>query len=91
MMPNTQGQAWNITKIENKYIIGHNDGTFCYENGSLVKTNNISGGWNLSKSSINNTCFQSTYSGILAYDDISKLSDYKKIKYFKAYKICSSK
>ncbi|MFC5979045.1 helix-turn-helix and ligand-binding sensor domain-containing protein [Flavobacterium salmonis] len=80
MMPNTQGQAWNITKIENKYIIGHNDGTFCYENGSLVKTNNISGGWNLSKSSINNTCFQSTYSGILAYDDISKLSDYKKIK-----------
>lgn len=80
MMPNTQGQAWNITKIENKYIIGHNDGTFCYENGSLVKTNNISGGWNLSKSSINNTCFQSTYSGILAYDDISKLSDYKTIK-----------
>jgi AraC family transcriptional regulator, chitin signaling transcriptional activator len=79
MMPNTQGQAWNITKIDNKYIIGHNDGTFCYENGSLVKTNNISGGWNLSKSSINNTCFQSTYSGILAYDDISKLTEYKKI------------
>ncbi len=79
MIPNTQGQAWNITKNGNKYIIGHNDGTFCYENGSLVKTNNVSGGWNLSKSSINNTCFQSTYSGILAYDDISKLAEYKKI------------
>ncbi|WP_281309972.1 helix-turn-helix and ligand-binding sensor domain-containing protein [Flavobacterium flavigenum] len=79
MIPNTQGQAWNITKNDNKYIIGHNDGTFCYENGSLVKTNNVSGGWNLSKSSINNTCFQSTYSGILAYDDISKLNEYKKI------------
>ncbi|MFB9107394.1 helix-turn-helix and ligand-binding sensor domain-containing protein [Flavobacterium gyeonganense] len=79
MIPNTQGQAWNITKNGNKYIIGHNDGTFCYENGSLVKTNNVSGGWNLSKSSINNTCFQSTYSGILAYDDISKLNEYKKI------------
>jgi AraC family chitin signaling transcriptional activator len=80
MMPNTQGQAWNITKTDNKYIIGHNDGTFCYENGSLVKTNNVSGGWNLSKSSINNTCFQSTYSGILLYEDISKLSEYRKIK-----------
>ncbi|PXY47403.1 helix-turn-helix and ligand-binding sensor domain-containing protein [Flavobacterium hydrophilum] len=80
MMPNTQGQAWNITKTDTKYIIGHNDGTFCYENGSLVKTNNVSGGWNLSKSSINNTCFQSTYSGILLYDDISKLTEYKKIK-----------
>ncbi|GGF14167.1 hypothetical protein GCM10011518_24270 [Flavobacterium limi] len=80
MMPNTQGQAWNITKTDNKYIIGHNDGTFCYENGSLVKTNNVSGGWNFSKSSINNTCFQSTYSGILLYEDISKLTEYKKVE-----------
>ena len=80
MMPNTQGQAWNITKIDNKYIIGHNDGTFCYDNGTLVKINTISGGWNLSKSSINNTSFQSTYSGILVYDDISKPTEYKIIK-----------
>ena len=80
MLPNTQGQAWNITKFDNKYIIGHNDGTFCYDNGFLIKTNNVSGGWNLSKSSINNTCFQSTYSGILVYDDISKLSEHKTIK-----------
>ncbi|PAM95096.1 histidine kinase [Flavobacterium sp. IR1] len=80
MIPNTQGQAWNITKINNKYIIGHNDGTFCYENGSLVKTNKISGGWNLSKSIINDTYFQSTYSGVLVYDDISKLTEHKTIK-----------
>ena len=80
MIPNTQGQAWNITKINNKYIIGHNDGTFCYENGSLVKTNKISGGWNLSKSIINDTYFQSTYSGVLVYDDISKLTEHKTIQ-----------
>ncbi|MFH6996834.1 histidine kinase [Flavobacterium sp. FlaQc-57] len=77
MLPNTQGQAWNISKIGNKYIIGHNDGTFCYENGSLTKINNISGGWNLSKSIINNTYFQSTYSGVLVYDDITKLTQNK--------------
>ena len=80
MMPNTQGQSWNITKINNKYIIGHNDGTFSYENGALAKINKISGGWNLSKSSINNTYFQSTYSGILVYDDPSDLTHYKTIK-----------
>ncbi|MFZ0597854.1 MAG: histidine kinase, partial [Flavobacterium sp.] len=80
MMPNTQGQAWNITKIGNKYIIGHNDGTFCYENGALSKINNINGGWNLSKSIINNTYFQSTYSGILVYDNISQLTQNKKIQ-----------
>jgi len=77
MLPNTQGQAWNISKIGTKYIIGHNDGTFCYENGALTKINNISGGWNLSKSIINNTYFQSTYSGVLVYDDISKLTQNK--------------
>ncbi len=80
MMPNTQGQAWNITEINNKYVIGHNDGTFSYENGSLAKINNINGGWNLSKSTINNTYFQSTYSGILVYDNPSDLAQKKVIK-----------
>lgn len=80
MMPNTQGQGWNITQIGTKYVIGHNDGTFSYENGSLTKINPVSGGWNLSKSTINNTYFQSTYSGILVYDDLSDLSKYKIIK-----------
>ena len=80
MMPNTQGQAWNITEINNQYVIGHNDGTFSYDNGSLSKINNISGGWNLSKSSINNNYFQSTYSGVVVYDNLSDLSQKKVIK-----------
>ncbi|KRD10640.1 histidine kinase [Flavobacterium sp. Root901] len=80
MLPNTQGQGWNITKIGNKYVIGHNDGTFCYENGVLAKINNVSGGWNLSKSIINDTYFQSTYSGVLVYNDALKLSQSLKIK-----------
>ncbi|MTH14514.1 histidine kinase [Flavobacterium sp. LC2016-01] len=75
MLPNTQGQGWNITKIGSKYVIGHNDGTFSYENGALTKINNVSGGWNLSKSIINDTYFQSTYSGILVYKDASKLTE----------------
>lgn len=79
MMPNTQGQGWNITKIGSKYVIGHNDGTFCYENGALTKINNVNGGWNLSKSIINDNYFQSTYSGILVYNNILDLSQSKKI------------
>ena len=79
MMPNTQGQAWNITEINNQYIIGHNDGTFSYDNGSLSKINNISGGWNLSKSSINNNYFQSTYSGVIVYANLSDLTQRKVI------------
>jgi len=79
MMPGTQGQGWNITKIGEKYIIGHNDGTFGYEKGALTKINNISGGWNLSKSMINETYFQSTYSGVLVYNDVSNLTQSIKI------------
>ncbi|WP_417941503.1 LuxR C-terminal-related transcriptional regulator [Flavobacterium sp. RS13.1] len=82
MLSNTQGQGWNITKIGNKYIIGHNDGTFCYEKGVLSKINNVNGGWNLSKSSINDTYFQSTYSGILVYTNATNLNDTKKINDF---------
>lgn len=77
MLPSTQGQGWNITKIGDKYVIGHNDGTYCYENGALTRINNISGGWNLSKSMINDTYFQSTYSGVVAYKDASKLNENK--------------
>lgn len=79
MMPGTQGQGWNITKIGEKYVIGHNDGTFCYENGALTKTNNVSGGWNLSKSMINENYFQSTYSGVLVYNDALNLKQSIKI------------
>ena len=35
LIPDTQGQAWNINKINNKYVIGHQEGTFVYENGLL--------------------------------------------------------
>jgi hypothetical protein len=49
-----QGQAWNI-KINNVYLIGHNEGTFVYEN-ALFKIN-IKMGLELTKSSINNSYF----------------------------------
>ena len=74
LIPQTEGQAWNISKINNKYLIGHNEGTFIYENGLFSKLNNINGGWNLVKSSINDSYLQSTYSGIILYNDINNLS-----------------
>ena len=88
LVPNTQGQAWNIGKINNKYLIGHNEGTFVYENGLFSKLNAINGGWNLTKSGINNSYLQATYSGVLLYNDTNDLSKkiilkglFKPIKY----------
>jgi len=74
LIPNTQGQAWNISKINSKYVIGHNEGTFVYENGSLSKLNSINGGWNLTKSNINNSYLQATYSGVMIYNNSNDLT-----------------
>ena len=74
LIPNTQGQAWNISKINNKYLIGHNEGTFIYENGLFYKLSTINGGWNLVKSSINNSYLQATYSGVIIYNDANDLN-----------------
>ena len=73
LIPNTQGQAWNISKINSKYLIGHNEGTFVYDNGLFYKLSTINGGWNLAKSSINNSYLQATYSGVIIYNDVANL------------------
>lgn len=75
LIPNSQGQAWNISKIGSKYFIGHNEGTFLYENGQFSKLNTTNGGWNLTKSSIGNSYFQATYSGVVVYKDINNLDE----------------
>lgn len=87
MFGGSQGQAWNISKIGNRYLVGHNEGTFLYNNNSLSKINNVSGGWNLSKSNVDDAFLQATYSGVVIYDgkDLSRhrqIKDfYKPIKY----------
>lgn len=73
LIPNSQGQAWNISKVNNSYFIGHNEGTFLYKNGQFSKLNTINGGWNFTKSSIGNCYFQATYSGVVVYKDINNL------------------
>ncbi|MFE3870628.1 histidine kinase [Flavobacterium sp. ZS1P70] len=74
LIPNTQGQAWNISKINSKYLVGHNEGTFIYEKGLFYKLSTINGGWNLVKSSINNSYLQATYSGVIIYKDANDLN-----------------
>lgn len=73
MIPNSQGQAWNISKINNQYLIGHNEGTFVYQNEQFSRLSDINGGWNLSKSNSNNSYLQATYSGVVIYEDANDL------------------
>ena len=88
LVPTTQGQAWNIGKMNDKYLIGYLGGTLVYEKGQFSKLNTISGGWNLTKSAINNSYLQASYGGVWIYRDTNDLSKkhiinglFKPIKY----------
>ena len=82
LLPNSKGQAWNITKINNQYIIGHNEGTFLYKNNTLTKINGVNGGWNFTKSNLNSNFLQATYSGINIYKNENDFTQYTQIKDF---------
>jgi AraC family chitin signaling transcriptional activator len=82
LLSNSQGQAWNIYKVRDQYLIGHNEGTFLYANNTLNKINAINGGWNLTKSNLNATFLQATYSGVVVYEDSNDFSKYTQIKDF---------
>ena len=80
LIPNTQGQAWNISKINDKYLVGHSEGTFVYEKGLFTKLNTQNGGWNMAKSSIDNSYLQATYSGVILYNNANDLNQKTVVK-----------
>lgn len=77
VVPNSQGQVWDIYKRGNEFIIGHNDGTFLYNGTRLQRINPVNGGWKFLKGEYENVYFQGNYSGIVVYEDENDLSKYK--------------
>lgn len=67
LLPDTQGQVWDITRLDDRYIIGHNDGTFLLQGASIQKVNDINGGWKFFKSASDQTYYQGHYSGVVRY------------------------
>ena len=77
VIPDSQGQVWDIYKTGNQFIIGHNDGTFLYDGKSLERVNPVNGGWKFLDSQFDNAYFQANYSGIAVYDNKNDLSRWK--------------
>lgn len=76
-IPNSQGQVWDIYKHDNEFVIGHNDGTFVYNDNTLKWVNPVNGGWKFLRSDFDNVYFQANYSGIALYKDINDLSKWQ--------------
>lgn len=68
LIPNSQGQVWDLSEIDGQLLCGHNEGTFRVENGKLEKISAISGGWTIKKLQSNpDYLIQGTYNGLVLY------------------------
>lgn len=79
LVKGTQGQVWQLKKIDNKIICGHNEGTFLIDKFNSLKISNITGGWCLNE--VKKDIFlQSTYTGFCTYNNNGNwISNVKKV------------
>ncbi|AZI23926.1 transcriptional regulator [Pedobacter sp. G11] len=72
LIPNSQGQVWELAILNNELICGHNNGTFKVVGDQITWISTISGGWTIKKSSSNPNYFiQGTYIGLSLYKNTS--------------------
>ena len=68
LIPNSQGQVWDLSLIDNQLICGHNDGTFNIIGNKMEKISAVSGGWTIKKLNSNpNYLIQGTYTGLIIF------------------------
>jgi DNA-binding CsgD family transcriptional regulator len=68
LIPNSQGQVWELNKIDNQLICGHNEGTFDIIGDRMEKISDINGGWTIKKLNSNpNYLIQGTYTGLVIF------------------------
>jgi ligand-binding sensor domain-containing protein/DNA-binding CsgD family transcriptional regulator len=68
LIPNSQGQVWELSMIDGQLICGHNEGTFKVTGAAMDKISPVNGGWTIKKLNSNpNYLIQGTYTGLVLY------------------------
>lgn len=68
LIPNSQGQVWDLTLIDDQLFCGHNEGTFKVTGNQLEKISSVKGGWTIKKLSSNpDYLIQGTYNGLVLF------------------------
>lgn len=73
IVPNSQGQVWDLSLVDGQLLCGHNSGTFKVTGSSIERISSQSGGWtikHLSKAA--NYMVQGTYNGLALYQKSPK-------------------
>jgi DNA-binding CsgD family transcriptional regulator len=73
LIPNSQGQVWDLSIIDGELICGHNDGTFKVTGNQIEKISGINGGWTIKRlNSDPGYLIQGTYTGLVLFKKDSK-------------------
>ena len=73
LIPNSQGQVWDLSELDGQLICGHNEGTLKVLNDQIEKISDINGGWTIKKiNSSPNYLIQGTYTGLALFAKDSK-------------------
>ena len=73
MIPNSQGQVWDLTLVNNQLLCGHNNGTFRVIDNRIEKISSLSGGWTIKRlNSAPDYLIQGTYNGLALFNKDTK-------------------
>jgi ligand-binding sensor domain-containing protein/predicted negative regulator of RcsB-dependent stress response/DNA-binding CsgD family transcriptional regulator len=68
MIPNSQGQVWDLTVLNGELLCGHNNGTYRVVGNQIIKISPLSGGWTVKALKSNpDYLIQGTYNGLALY------------------------
>lgn len=70
MIEGSQGQVWDLKKINGELMCGHNNGTYVVKGNRFKQISDINGGFELKEFNNNNKRYllQSTYSSLVIYE-----------------------
>ncbi|WP_347158660.1 hypothetical protein [Pontibacter chitinilyticus] len=68
MIPDSQGQVWDLSVLDGELLCGHNEGTFRVKADKLERISEVKGGWDIKKLNSNPAYLvQGTYTGLVLY------------------------
>ncbi|QKJ30671.1 transcriptional regulator [Mucilaginibacter mali] len=68
IIPNSQGQVWDLSLVDGQLLCGHNSGTFKVAGNTIGRLSSQSGGWTIKRlNSAPNYMVQGTYNGLALY------------------------
>lgn len=71
LIPDSQGQVWELAEIDGELFCGHNTGTFKVVGTKIQRISSISGGWTLHRLNLSqNQLIQGTYTGLAVYKKV---------------------